>query len=500
VLQTHIRTAAFAILSTALATTAAAAQGLHNGVGGAPAVRAAPVPHISAAPHFSAPHIVAPQVSVPHLAPGLSAPRALSVPHAVPQQFSHRPAEQSLGPITRHTQTPQIMIEPREEGRALGERDRTRSGRDIVRRGEPADRGRNAPPPGADEVQQSPDATRATATRVLRNPFFAKRPPAAGEGVAQMVARSTFHGRFFDRRRRHHDGHPVVIGWAGPLFWPYAFDDLVDYTFYPYAYDTFWPYAYEDLYDGMFGRYGLDSGSAYASEGGSGVGGGGAATADLCTGRIAGLTDWPTARIAQAVEPDDAQRKALDVLKGATAVALDKLKAACPTALPSTPTGRLAAVRQRLEAMLQAVRTVRPALEAFYRSLNDEQKARFDAVSDDTGARQASRDLSQACGERASGIASVPIEQVEAVVTPDETQRNVLTELRDAIAHAADLLKSDCPTYRPLTPVVRLQTIEQRLDSTLQAVQAVEPALDKFYGSLSDEQKERFNRLTAHRA
>ena len=48
--------------------------------------------------------------------------------------------------------------------------------------------------------------------------------------------------------------------------------------------------------------------------------------------------------------------------------------------------------------------------------------------------------------------------------------------------------------------VVRLQAIEQRLDSMLQAVQAVEPALDKFYGSLSDEQKERFNRLIPHRA
>jgi hypothetical protein len=30
----------------------------------------------------------------------------------------------------------------------------------------------------------------------------------------------------------------------------------------------------------------------------------------------------------------------------------------------------------------------------------------------------------------------------------------------------------------------------------LRAVQAVEPALQKFYASLSDEQKERFNRLS----
>src|SRR5262249_51761727 len=99
--------------------------------------------------------------------------------------------------------------------------------------------------------------------------------------------------------------------------------------------------------------------------------------ADLCSGQTTGLTDWPIERIAQTVEPNDAQRAVLDELKDATAQAFDILKAACPTALPSTPTGRIAAMRQRLEAMLQAVRTVRPAVEKFYQSLNDEQKARF---------------------------------------------------------------------------------------------------------------------------
>jgi len=42
--------------------------------------------------------------------------------------------------------------------------------------------------------------------------------------------------------------------------------------------------------------------------------------------------------------------------------------------------------------------------------------------------------------------------------------------------------------------------MEQRLDAMLRAVQTVQPALDKFYASLSDEQKERFNRLVPHKA
>jgi len=56
-------------------------------------------------------------------------------------------------------------------------------------------------------------------------------------------------------------------------------------------------------------------------------------------------------------------------------------------------------------------------------------------------------------------------------------------------------LQSDCPTYRPLTVTGRVEVMEQRLAAMLRAVDLVQPALTRFYGSLSDEQKERFNRL-----
>jgi uncharacterized protein YicC (UPF0701 family) len=155
-------------------------------------------------------------------------------------------------------------------------------------------------------------------------------------------------------------------------------------------------------------------------------------------------------------------------------------------------------MHQRLEAMLQAVRTVRPALEKFYQSLNDEQKARFSALGSEGNPdqQQAKRDLTQVCGERASGIASLSLERIERAVQPDEAQRAALKQLQDATSEAANLLGSDCRTDRALTPVGRLQAMEQRLDAMLRAVQAVEPALQKFYASLGDEQKERFNRLS----
>jgi ABC-type transporter MlaC component len=223
--------------------------------------------------------------------------------------------------------------------------------------------------------------------------------------------------------------------------------------------------------------------------------------ADLCTSQTAGLTDWPIERIEQVVEPNDEQRAALVEFKDAAARAFDLLKASCPAELPSTPTGRLAAMHQRLDAMLQAVRTVRPALEKFYLLLNDEQKARFNALGpDQIQDQQSRRDLTQVCGERASGIGNLPIAQIERTVQPNEAQRAALKQLQDATAQAVDLLKSNCPTYQALTPVVRLEAMEQRLAAMFQAVQTVEPVLEKFYGSLSDEQKERFNRLPPRQA
>ena len=100
------------------------------------------------------------------------------------------------------------------------------------------------------------------------------------------------------------------------------------------------------------------------------------------------------------------------------------------------------------------------------------------------------------CGEHASGIASLPVEKIERAVRSDESQRSAHRELQDTTSQAANLLKSDCPNSQALTTVRRLEAMEQPLDAMLRAVQTVQPALEKFYGSLGHEQKERFNRLS----
>jgi hypothetical protein len=220
--------------------------------------------------------------------------------------------------------------------------------------------------------------------------------------------------------------------------------------------------------------------------------------AEVCNDNAAQLTDWPIERISAVVEPTDAQRPALEELRAASAKAIDMLKAGCPKDLPSIPTGRLAAMESRLQVMLAAVQTVRPALERFYQSLSDEQKARFNAIAPagepDVAAKD-QRDLTRFCDEKAPGVTDLPIDRIAQAVQPTPAQRAALDELRDASVKAAEGLKVNCPTYQTLTPTGRVEAMEKRLDATLAAVKTVKPALAKFYNSLSDEQKARFNSL-----
>jgi len=67
--------------------------------------------------------------------------------------------------------------------------------------------------------------------------------------------------------------------------------------------------------------------------------------------------------------------------------------------------------------------------------------------------------------------------------------------LKDTSVKAGEGLKVNCPTYQTLTPTGRVEAMEKRLEATLAAVKTVQPVLAKFYNSLSDEQKARFNSL-----
>ncbi|HEX3162795.1 MAG TPA: Spy/CpxP family protein refolding chaperone [Pseudolabrys sp.] len=106
---------------------------------------------------------------------------------------------------------------------------------------------------------------------------------------------------------------------------------------------------------------------------GGGTGGMGA----ICDPRGAGLAEWRMERIERLITPNEAQRAALNDLRAASTKAAEIVAAACPREFPESATARLELMEKRLDAMQQAIKVVRPAFDAFYATLNDEQKARI---------------------------------------------------------------------------------------------------------------------------
>jgi LTXXQ motif family protein len=192
---------------------------------------------------------------------------------------------------------------------------------------------------------------------------------------------------------------------------------------------------------------------------------------------------------------------ALEDLATSSVKAAQIIKNGCPTSVAITPPGRLAAMQQRVEAMQQAVETVRGSLDEFYRSLTDEQKAKFNGANQ-PAPRQNDRHptTAQSC-IAASSATQWPEARIEAALRPNEAQEAKLKALQHAGAEAAELLTASCPSELPATPPARLEAIAKRLDVMLKAVKTVRVALDDLYGDLSDEQKAQFNQIgSAHMA
>jgi hypothetical protein len=283
------------------------------------------------------------------------------------------------------------------------------------------------------------------------------------------------------------------------VFWPYAYGDLFYSALWPDDYDDvdpFWAYGYGDVYSAIFSPYNYDE---Y-------VQGPGApermasltqSMAQSCAQEAAEVTGWPLDQIQAAVQPSDQQAALLDDLGNSLVKASDEVKAHCPTTVSFAPTARLGEMQQRLQALVDAVNVVNPPLDKFYASLNDEQKARFDAIAPAPAQHaQAPQGQQSATSLQAQCNASVmawPTDQVDRVVHPNDAQRAKLDALQSAAAQAADTIKAACPAEMPATPPGRLAAVGKRMVAMLQAVKTVRPALTDFYDSLSDEQKAHFD-------
>jgi hypothetical protein len=403
------------------------------------------------------------------------------------------------------SQKPEGLRAQREQERLLQTQNRLLQREQRIQERDQARLQRLGPQPSAER-----SASAAAVQAAARGRFSAQfRSNDAVQARAALTARE--HG--WAPRHAWRRGHKATfVAWLGPVFWPYAYSDIFSYTFWPYAYDPgYWAYAYDDFVDTVF--WGTSSPySAYARypEPAAAITDSRArkpATVSrqtlrqLCAEPDEGVTAWPIASITRAVQPTPEQRALLDELKAAAAKAADAFKESCADSYAMTPPGRLRAMTNRVSATLNAIKIVRPALEQFYNSLNDEQKARFNALGPKVDERspqpqqQEANAQAEACGDPKSSLTQLPIERIEAVVRPAGAQKEALDRLSDVTKKAVAGLQAACPDDVPLTPVGRLDAMEKRLEAMLEAADWVQEALDEFYATLSNEQKARFNTM-----
>lgn len=106
------------------------------------------------------------------------------------------------------------------------------------------------------------------------------------------------------------------------------------------------------------------------------------------------------------------------------------------------------------------------------------------------------------CKGDAAEMADHMLVRIEHKVKPTDAQKPAFEELKAAARAAAAKAKAGCPAApvqaadgarpAPKPPTERLAAMEVALAAQLDAVRTVRPAAEKFYASLTDEQKKAF--------
>jgi len=361
-------------------------------------------------------------------------------------------------------------------------------------------------------------AARPRARQVAHN-----RERSGGEEAAEAAQSPTAQAARPSRAMaaRMAGGH---VGWAGPVFWPYAYDDMFNYAFDRKSErGQFWTYGQGDILATVMPA--SNPQAALAASAGNmrldttaGTTGRGGDTADTCLS--ASGTNWTIDWMKQTVELTDSQKTKFDELANAFNAAAEALNATCPTktadAKPSdtkasdtksnpSPEDRLEAMRLRLWSMRQAVTAVQGPLEDFYNSLDDAQKSRLTAAM----APPPPRDRGRGRGKKTAKAAQPPMDaaaaicfqqdgdwpgkQLERALQPNKDQQTTLETLKTTSTQMGQFLMTSCPQKPLPTPQARLGAIADRLLAMEYVVLSVGPALNAFTDSLNDEQKARFS-------
>ncbi|WP_245332105.1 Spy/CpxP family protein refolding chaperone [Bradyrhizobium sp. NAS80.1] len=327
---------------------------------------------------------------------------------------------------------------------------------------------------------------------------------------AALTAQAALSGWHGGRRPqgwwRHPDGS---YGWAGPVFWPFAHDDLTTAVIFGDT-TSLSLYGYGDIYAAIFAPYAATELAAYTTPQGR-RGRRVPSAENVCDASDTG--GLPLERIAAAVQPNEVQHAALDELATAWVAARDIIRASCPIEAPASASERLGLMQTRLDAMIKAIDAVAPPLAKFVDLLDDGQKAKLEALANERRAALAAgqhKDTQAAAACQADYDPRYdlqaqrqyqqlvqqqwPAEDIAATLRLDDIGRARLDVLQDTTLRTIETL-SACPSKPVATPQARLAAVKTRLGTMLQAVKGVGDALDDFEFDLTDAQKAAFEAI-----
>ncbi|KGT74378.1 hypothetical protein MA20_39310 [Bradyrhizobium japonicum] len=328
---------------------------------------------------------------------------------------------------------------------------------------------------------------------------------------AALTAQAALSGWHGGRRPqgwwRHPDGS---YGWAGPVFWPFAHDDLTTAIILGDT-TSLSLYGYGDIYAAIFAPYAATELAAYTAPPGRRARKVPSVEAVCDASDTGGL---PVDRIAALVQPNELQRAALDELATAWVAARDTIRTACPTQAPATAAERLGLMQTRLAAMIKATDAIAPPLAKFVDLLDAGQRAKLDALANERRAALAAGQRKDAQAPTAACEAGYdprydvqaqrqyeqlvqqqwPAGEIGSTLRLDDTARARFEVLQDTALRTMETL-SACPSKAEPTPQARLTAVKARLETMLRAVSGVADALDDFKADLSDEQKAGFEAI-----
>ena len=136
---------------------------------------------------------------------------------------------------------------------------------------------------------------------------------------------------------------------------------------------------------------------------------------------------------------------------------------------------------------------------AIFTPYGEDELARYVSPS---GGRRFGRlpSLARICGDDASELAGLPIEQVRQAIQPNDGQRVALDTLANASVEAAQTIHGACPTEVASTPSGRLAAMQQRLEAMKSAIARVRTPFEEFYELLDDDQKGKLAAFNDQRA